>query len=98
MIEKSKEQVKLLKQGGKMQNFNKQQEILSEGEDPKTTKVNYVNCHERYAPVSTFKESPYDSSLMQVIIDKNKHLGTTKCMKIMGLLTYFAHKCKIVYF
>ena len=75
-----------------MRTVDKQQEFLSEGSNPKTTEVNYVNCYEGYAPVSSFKESPYDSSLLQVIINKNKHLETAKCMKIMGLFTYFAHK------
>ena len=62
MLEKSKEQVKLLKQGGKVQPVEEQQEILSEGDNSKTMKVNYVECQEGYAPVSSFKESPYDSS------------------------------------
>ena len=92
MLENLKEQVRLLKQRGKVQTGHKQQEVLSQSEDPKTTEVNYVNCFEGYAPFSSFKESPYDSSLLQVIIDKNKHLGTAKCIKIMGIFTYFAHK------
>ena len=81
MLEKSKEQVKLLKQGGKVQTVDKQQEFPSEGDNPKTIEVNYVNYHEGFAPISSLKECPYDSSLMQVIIDRNKHLGSAKCIK-----------------
>ena len=54
--------------------------------------VNHVNYYEGYIPVSSFKESLYDSSLLQVIVDNNKHKGSARCMKIMGLVTYITHK------
>ena len=63
MLEKSKEEVRLLKQGGKVQNISQQQEPFSKDNDPGTAEVNHVNCYEGYTPVSSFKESPYDSSL-----------------------------------
>ena len=62
MLEKSREQVRLLKQGGKVQTVSKQQEPLSKGNDPRTAEVNYANSYEGYAPVFSFKETPYDSS------------------------------------
>ena len=73
MFRKSREQIRLLKQRGKLQDISKQQGPLYEDNDPGTAEVNHVNCYEGYAPVSSFKESPYDSSLLQVIVDKNKH-------------------------
>ena len=69
-----------------------QQGPLYQDNDPGTAEVNHVNCYDCYAPVPLFKESPYDSSLLQVIVDKNKHQGSAKCMKIMGLVTYITHK------
>ena len=98
MLEKSREQVRLLKQGGKLQNINKQQEPLYKDNDPGTAEVTNVNCYEGYAPVSSFKESLYDSSLIQVIVDKNKNQGTAKYMKIMDLVTYIAHKWRHIVF
>ena len=92
MLNKSREHIRLLKQGGKVNDISKQQGSLYEDNDPGTAEVNHVNCYKGYVLVSSFKESPYDSSLLQVIVDKNKHQGSAKCMKIMGLVTYITHK------
>ena len=68
MLEKSKEMVKLLKQGGEEQPVEEQQEILSEGDNPKTTEVNHVECHEDYDPVSCNADD--------IILDNPKPLPT----------------------
>ena len=91
MLNKSREQIRLLKQGGKLDSFRKQQEPLDEEIDSKAAKVNHINCYEGYYLILSFKENPYDSSLLQTIVDNNKHQGSAKCMKIMGLVTYAAH-------
>ena len=65
MLKNLREQVKLLKQGGKVQPMEEQQKYLSE-----EVSVNYVECQEGYALVSSFKENPYDSSMLQIITYK----------------------------
>ena len=73
MLDKSREQIRLLKQEGKLDNIGNQQGPLYEDIDRGAAKVNHVNCYEGYALISSLKESPYVSSLLQVIVDKNKH-------------------------
>ena len=92
MLNKSREQIRLLKQGGKLDSISKQQGPLYEELDPEAAQVNHINCYEGYAPISSFQECPYDSSLLQAIVDNNKHQGSAKFMKIMGLVTYTAEK------
>ena len=85
ILNKSKETIKLLKQGGNgPQSGN--QDVTTE-----TVQANHVNCYERYIPISVLKGDPYDSSLFQTIVDNNKIQGSAKCMKMIGLVTYAAH-------
>ena len=62
MLNKSREQIRLLKQGGKLDSIGKQQRPLYEEIDPEVAKVNNVNCYEGYVLLSSLKESLYDSS------------------------------------
>ena len=61
MLNKSREQIRLLKQGGKLDSIGKQQGPLYEDNVPGAANVNHINCYEGYTPISSFKESPYDS-------------------------------------
>ena len=57
---------------------------LHEDFSSEAVKVNHVNCYEGYTLISSFKDNPYDSSLFQTTVNKNKHQGSAKCI---GLLT-----------
>ena len=46
MLNNSREQIQLLKQGGKVNNLSKQQGSPYEDNDPGTGEVNHVNCYE----------------------------------------------------
>ena len=86
-----KAQIKLLKQGGKLSSSRNQQDPLHEDTNSEAAQVNYVNYYEGYAPILSFKDNPYDNSLFKTIVTRNKHKGSAKFMKIMGLVTYAAH-------
>ena len=69
-----------------------QQDPLYGETNSEATLVNHDNYYERYALILAFKDNPYDNSLFKTIVTRNKHKGSAKCMKIMGLVTYIAHK------
>ena len=67
MLNNSREQIQLLKQGGKANNLIKQQGSLYEENDPGTVEANHVNCYEAYIPISSFQ----GKSLRQFITPSN---------------------------
>ena len=82
---------KLLKQGEDGHHSNNQQDTYHKALTSEVVQSNHINCYEGYTLISPFKDDPYDSSIFQTIVNNNKHQGSAKCMKIMGLVTYAAH-------
>ena len=68
MLNKSREQITLLKQGGKLDSIRKQQEPLYEEINSEAAKVNHINCYEGYTPISSFKDDPDDKSIFQLLL------------------------------
>ena len=61
---------------------------------PDQVEVQHVNCYEGYIPRHSIQRGTYNTSLLQGLIDRNKHKGSAYCVKIMGLVTYIAHKLR----
>ena len=89
MLSKYQEQIKLLMQGGKSMT-NSTHENLYKNNNPEPVEVNHINCYVGYALTYSLKERSYDSSCLQIVVDRNKHKGSAFCMKVISLATYVA--------
>ena len=91
LLSKSQEKIKSLLQGG-VSEMEPNHLTQSDEDLPDQVEVRHVNCYEGYIPRHSIQGGTYDTSLLQGLIDRNKHKGSAYCMKIMGLVTYITHK------
>ena len=91
LLSKSQEKIKSLLQGG-VSAMEPNHQAQPDEDLPDEVEVRHVNCYEGYIPRHSIQGGTYDTSLLQGLISRNNHKEYAYCMKIMGLVTYIAHK------
>ena len=93
LIEESRKKIKEVKSGGQVKIIPNEKSLLThqcvETNEGKDVITNYIEAVDQMKPTRR-KTSDYHP--LDKIVDRHKSKGSSYCMKLMGYITYFAHK------